>query len=136
MPPQAVCPGCHSRAVRLSRSRTLWEGLLAWAGVYSFRCRKCRRRFRAPVWHIRDLVYAHCPRCYRQALSTWSEQNYNVPFATAIKLRLGATAYRCEVCRCNFASYRPRRERFMWRRRERTQDAGDSKSGRRPTGSI
>ncbi len=50
-------------------------------------------------------------------LSTWSEQFYLAPLGTRLYLRLGATPYRCEFCRCNFASFRPCKERFSWRRR-------------------
>jgi len=50
-------------------------------------------------------------------LSTWSEQFYLAPLGTRLYLRMGATPYRCEFCRCNFASFRPCKERFSWRRR-------------------
>jgi hypothetical protein len=36
-----------------------------------------------------------------------------------VKLRLGATPYRCTACRCNFASFKKCKERFMWRHQER-----------------
>ena len=32
-------------------------------------------------------------------------------------LRMGATPYRCEFCRCNFASFRRCKEKFSWRKR-------------------
>ena len=48
-------------------------------------------------------------------LSTWSEQFYIPPLGTRLYLRLGATPYRCDFCRCNFASFRPCKERFSWR---------------------
>jgi predicted HD phosphohydrolase len=34
-----------------------------------------------------------------------------------IKLHLGAKRYRCNACRCNFASFKPCRDKTMWRRR-------------------
>jgi hypothetical protein len=53
-------------------------------------------------------------------LSRWNLEHYIVPFWTRFKLNLGAQPFRCETCRCNFASFRPRRERFSWRKhRER-----------------
>lgn len=50
-------------------------------------------------------------------LSTWSEQFYIPPLGTRLYLRLGATPYRCDFCRCNFASFRRCKERFSWRKR-------------------
>src|SRR5260370_27838422 len=54
-------------------------------------------------------------------LSTWSEQYYHPPTSTVMKLRLGATPYRCEFCRCNFASFRACKEKFSWRQRATAQ---------------
>ena len=64
--------------------------------------------------------YAKCPRCYRTELSSWIVDNYEVPVSMSLKLALGASPYRCEHCRCNFASFKPCHERFSWRKlRER-----------------
>lgn len=38
-------------------------------------------------------------------------------------LRLGATPYRCAPCRCNFASFRPCKERYSWRKKKAEQEA-------------
>jgi hypothetical protein len=38
-------------------------------------------------------------------------------------LRLGATPYRCAACRCNFASFKECKERFMWRHETRVSPA-------------
>jgi len=71
------------------------------------------------MWHAGDWRYARCPKCYRQQLSTWSEQYYNAPASAIVQLRLGATPYRCAVCRFNFVSFKKCKERFTWRHRER-----------------
>jgi hypothetical protein len=57
-------------------------------------------------------------------LSTWLRQYYDPPASVRFKLRLGATPYRCEYCRCNFASFRPCKERFSWRKRREAQVVG------------
>jgi hypothetical protein len=49
-------------------------------------------------------------------LATWSEEDYFATGRQIVMLRLGAKPYRCEYCRCNFVSFRPRRERFSFRR--------------------
>ena len=33
-----------------------------------------------------------------------------------LMLRLGATPYRCAACRCNFASFRPCKEKYSWQK--------------------
>ena len=60
--------------------------------------------------------FARCPRCYRQELTTWSEQYYRPGRWTTLLLRLCATPYRCSACRCNFASFKPCKEKYSWRR--------------------
>ena len=40
-------------------------------------------------------------------LCTWSERFYTAPLLLRVRLRLGAQPYRCENCRCKFASFRP-----------------------------
>lgn len=129
---ETVCPACGTRDVRLARSRGLSERLLELVGIYALRCKQCQNRYRARVWKFSQIVYARCPKCYRNQLSTWSEQYYNPTFGTRFKLRIGATPYRCEFCRCNFASFRACKERFSWRKYRRQQaqaaasQAGDS----------
>lgn len=115
MSKHGVCPSCGSRHVRVSEPRNFRERLFEWAGIYQLRCKECRARYQGSVWHPKNVIYARCPRCYRMELSTWSEQYYNPPAFTVLALRLGATPYRCEFCRCNFASWRACKERFLWR---------------------
>jgi len=119
---QLSCPRCGTRDIRVSQRRSLGEYFKAIAGIYPLRCRRCRARWETSVWAGGAWKYARCPRCYRQDLSTWSEQYYRPPFWTRIRLRLGATPYRCAPCRCNFASFRPCRERMSWRK-QAEQDA-------------
>ena len=111
------CPDCGANTARLSRFRGLSERLRGLFGAYPVRCQKCGRRFETAIWLARSIHYARCPKCYRMELSTWSEQYYNSPGWIILQLRLGATPYRCEFCRCNFASFRPFKERFSWRNR-------------------
>ena len=123
-----ACPQCGSKQLRISRLRGFGQRLWSIAGILPFRCRQCDNRFTAPIWSLAGIRYASCPKCYRMELSTWSEQYYHPPWLTVVKLRMGATPYRCEYCRCNFASFRACKERFSWRRRrEQAQSAGDAK---------
>jgi hypothetical protein len=39
-------------------------------------------------------------------LGTWSELFYSAPLLLRVRLRLGARPYRCDNCRCKFASFR------------------------------
>ena len=114
---QLACPQCGKREARVSRSRGFAEYFKSLIGVYQLRCRRCRARWETSVWAEGAWRYARCPRCYRQQLTTWSEQYYRPPAWTTLLLRMGATPYRCTPCRCNFASFRPCKERYSWRRR-------------------
>ena len=124
---QLACPKCGTRDVRLSHRRTFLELLKSLVGVYPLRCRRCRKRWSTSVWAAGAWKYARCPRCYRQELSTWSEQYYHPPRWTIMLLRMGATPYRCVACRCNFASFKPCRERYSWR--EKQQDPAVNSEG-------
>jgi hypothetical protein len=89
-------------------------------GVYQMRCRRCRARWETSVWAEGAWKYARCPKCYRQELTTWSEQYYRPPFWTTFKLRIGGTPYRCAACRCNFSSFKRCKEKFSWRHETKT----------------
>ena len=121
------CPQCGSKHLRFSKIRGVAGKLRSIVGIVPFRCRKCEHRFDAAIWSLSALRYARCPKCLRMELSTWSEQYYHPPASTVIKLRFGATPYRCEFCRCNFASFRACKERFSWRRR-RQQAQGQAQA--------
>src|SRR5579872_6143580 len=113
----AGCPQCGARNLRLSYPRTLGERMRSFLGIYQWRCRQCNHRFETGVFKLEDWRYARCPKCYRTELSTWSQQFYHAPAVTRAMLRLGATPYRCEFCRCNFSSFLACKERFSWRKR-------------------
>jgi hypothetical protein len=81
------------------------------------------------VWAEGAWKYARCPRCYRQELTTWSEQYYHPPSWITFLLRIGATPYRCAACRCNFASFRRCKERFTWRHKTRVATATPQADG-------
>ncbi len=116
---QLSCPKCGTREVRVSHRQTIFEVLRSLVGIYPLRCRRCRYRWETSVWSSGAWKYARCPRCYRQELTTWSEQYYHPPRWTLFLLRVGATPYRCAACRCNFASFRRCKERFSWRHKTR-----------------
>jgi hypothetical protein len=129
MSKDSACPECGTRDVRLAHTRGVAERLLELVGVYTLRCKRCQVRFRSRIWRLSEVKFARCPRCYRTELSTWSEQYYNPPFGVVFKLRLGATPYRCEFCRCNFASFRACQERFSWRKYRRSPDSSHVEPG-------
>ena len=116
---QLTCPKCGSREAKISHSRTIGEHFKSLIGITPLRCTRCRNRWVTSVWHDSAWKYARCPRCYRQDLTTWSEQYYRPPTWINILLSLGATRYRCAACRCNFAEFKPCKERFKWRHETR-----------------
>jgi hypothetical protein len=115
---QLSCPKCGTREVRISHRQTLAERLRVILGIYPLRCRRCHARWQTSVWASGAWKFARCPRCYRQELTTWSEQYYHPRLWTTLMLRSGGTPYRCAACRCNFVSFRPCKERFSWRQEE------------------
>jgi hypothetical protein len=118
---QIACPNCGIRDVRVSRPQGLGQYLKSLVGVSNLRCRRCRHRWRTSVWANGSWKYARCPRCYRQELSKWKAQYYNAPRWTRFLLRLGASPRRCEACRCNFATFKPRKENFSRRHQARDE---------------
>jgi hypothetical protein len=114
---EIACPECGTRDIRTSQPRTLGERIKGLVGCYQLRCKRCETRFQGALWRPGLIWYARCPRCYRTELSTWSEQYYNPPSWVVFQLRMGATPYRCEYCRCNFASFRACKERYLWRKK-------------------
>jgi hypothetical protein len=112
---QLACPKCATRDVRVSATRSVFETLKSLVGIYQLRCRRCKERWQTSTWSDGAWKYAKCPRCYRQELTHWNEHYYHPPSSVFMMLRVGATPFRCPACRCNFASFRARRERFEWR---------------------
>jgi C4-type Zn-finger protein len=130
---QLACPQCGTREIRVSKSRTLSEYFKGVVGIYQLRCRRCPARWQTSAWSGGDWRYARCPRCYRQELTTWSEQYYHPPRWTTVLLRAGATPYRCAACRCNFASFRACKEKYSWRQRPQAEEvASDTEPVQRP----
>lgn len=119
---QLNCPKCGSRDTRVPTRRTFGQLIKTLFGVYPLRCRLCQTRWETSMWADGAWKYAHCPRCYRQDLTTWSTQYYSPPSSVAFKLSLGAKQLRCAACRYNFASFRPWREKFEWRHQVRDID--------------
>jgi len=113
---QLSCPKCGTRDVRVSHRQTFGQLLRSIIGIYPMRCRRCSTRWETSVWASGAWKYARCPQCYRQELTTWSEQYYRPRLWTLILLRCHATPYRCAACRRNFASFRPCKERYSWRK--------------------
>lgn len=128
---QLECPKCGTRDARVSTRLGPIDYLKTVFGVYQMRCRRCSARWQTSVLSSGDWKYARCPRCYRQQLTTWSEQYYRAPFTTVAKLRLGAAPYRCAACRCNFASFKPCKEKFSWRHQTRVEAGGESSENAR-----
>ena len=80
------------------------------------RCLDCKTRFVARTFVLSDLRYASCPKCHRMDLNGWTGKTYEPPFFMGLKVGLGAKKWRCEYCRLNFASFRPRKEVFTFKR--------------------
>ena len=125
-----TCPFCSGHSLRESKIRGAAEWLRSLAGILPFRCRQCGTRFSTSLWDLRSWRYARCPKCLGTELSRWSEQYYNAPLGVRLLVGMGATRYRCEFCRHNFASFRACKERFSWKKRRAPAKA--SNSGREP----
>ena len=106
------CPECGSTAVRTAQARGLLEHLLTWFGRFPFRCHDCSARFIDMPISFWDTFYAKCPRCLRMDLTIWDPKYYRTGTRQDLLLWLGGNRWRCEPCRCNFVSVRPRRERY------------------------
>jgi DNA-directed RNA polymerase subunit RPC12/RpoP len=117
-----VCPQCGGRNIRYSSLRGASEKLGSLAGVRPLRCRDCRKRFTGRVWSLSALRYAHCPKCLRTDLTSWSASHYSVPFGRSVLLFFGARPYRCDYCRHNFVSFRHRKHSLASRRHETPGD--------------
>lgn len=108
MQSQHTCPKCGSGRVRMSKTRGFAEWLRAMFGVHMMRCRSCGIRFRKRTWELSLIWYARCPKCAGLELRNWSEKYYYPPWYKQILCLVGARQQRCEACRHNFVSFRPR----------------------------
>jgi hypothetical protein len=61
-------------------------------------------------------------------LNGWTGKTYTPPFFMGLKVYFGAKKWRCEYCRLNFASFRPRKEVFTFSRWKNLQDQQAEKS--------
>src|ERR1700694_1612010 len=80
---QLACTQCGTRDIRVSHHHGFLEQLRGLIGKYQLRCRRCSARWETSVWEDGAWKYARCPRCYRQELTTWSEQYYHRPAGRA-----------------------------------------------------
>jgi hypothetical protein len=106
---QQNCPKCGARNIGWSAPRGSVERIVSFFGFFKMRCKVCATRFATSVWERQTWRYSRCPKCLRFDLRTWNIQNYRPPTSTTVLLRLGARPHRCDVCRCNFASFRSRK---------------------------
>lgn len=93
--------------------RTLGDYLRLLHGGFPARCGECSARYIVPGPGFSSLFYAHCPRCLRQDLTTWDLRHYHAAFSMRIRMWFGARRWRCEACRCNFVSFRGRKEKYV-----------------------
>jgi len=107
-----TCPHCDSPRIRVSRKkrRGITAVLLC---LHTFRCDSCQRQFRGRTIQWRYVWYAKCPRCAGLELTNWEEKYYYPPWYKRALTHVGAREQRCDSCRYNFISFRPR-----WRAKE------------------
>ena len=107
------CPLCQSPRVRPARTKGFREILLKLLGYDCARCLQCGHRFMAtPIGSLGNVTYAKCPRCLRLDLAVWDPKYYRASFWTELKVWFGGHRWRCEPCRTNFVSFRPRKEKY------------------------
>ncbi len=76
---QLTCPHCGLRDIRVSQRRNVLEFLKGIVGIYPIRCRRCKHAMGNQHLGRRRMEIRPLPRCYRQDLTTWSEQYYHPP---------------------------------------------------------
>jgi len=105
------CPSCGSFNVRVSHHRNARELLQSFFGFQKMRCRECGKRFPDHAFHWPQILYARCPKCQEMELRDWQEKYYYPPRYKRLLTYVGARQQRCEKCRYNFISFRPRWKR-------------------------
>lgn len=118
------CPSCGSSEIESLETRGFREIALALLGSYAFRCNHCSRDFLSRPIGLGSLFHAKCPRCYRMDLTIWQPKRYRAHGWDRIKLNLGAHAWRCEPCRCNFVSFRSRKEKYIHPGQPENEESG------------
>ena len=101
------CPHCHSPSIRRSRRQDSGELAKMARGLYPFRCLDCGERFWSSIWQLSWWKYAKCPKCLSLMLISWTRKSHHLSIWTKLLLTFGATRYRCDACRYNFASFKP-----------------------------
>ena len=107
------CPECGSDDVRSVRTHGLHELFLSLLGLYQFRCSTCYKQFTARPLGVAAAAFAKCPKCCRMDLTVWDPKYYRAGVWIEVKAWLGGNRWRCEPCRCNFVSWRPRKEKYV-----------------------
>ena len=122
-----ICPGCGSYDCTRSRRRKL-EHLLSMFGILPWRCIACQKRFHARHVPLRYLAYAHCRLCGNLELMIPRREKLARDWTARLAMWLGARPVRCDSCRNDFTTWRPRwtaKSRGMEEAMERaTTDAG------------
>lgn len=111
------CESCGSSKFRVSKVRGIGEMFGYLFGYQPARCVACDERTTIRVWRLDHLIFAKCPRCHKMDLTKWSTTRYRPDSTTNLKLAFGAKPVRCEYCRCNFASWKPVKEKFSYTKR-------------------
>lgn len=99
--------------MRTLRIRGIRDIALVLTGAYCFRCSNCSTKFVHRPLGARNAAWAKCPRCLRMDLSMWDLRLYRPSTWMRLKLWFGAHPWRCDRCRHNFVSFRPRKERYV-----------------------
>jgi hypothetical protein len=107
-------------------TRGLREIALALLGTYAFYCNHCGHQFDSRPIGLGSLFHAKCPRCYRMDLTIWEPRRYRSSTWDRFKLSLGANSWRCDPCRCNFVSFRPRKEKYVRPGQDKNDESGAS----------
>lgn len=126
--PTILCPNCGGQHYRVAKPQNFNEIVAEFLGTFCFRCAKCGHHFQHSVFGRETVFYAKCPRCFRMDLTTWSESHYRPTWWTKLQIALGAKRLRCEGCRCNFVSFRGRREKYVRREAQPTDPLVSSQS--------
>jgi|SRR5450432_70353 hypothetical protein len=104
-----ICPICKKTEVRRSHRQTVADHLLAFLGVYPWRCQSCQSRFHSRLMPLGHFFRAHCPYCGNLELRRISPDFVGAPFAVVWRA-LNIPAFRCDPCRHKYFSILPMRE--------------------------
>ena len=102
-----ICPSCGDESCLRSHRRGIGDWLVTVAALRPWRCMKCRRRFYGRAVALTFLRNAHCPQCGNMELQHIGKRWVKEGRLRWIFRALNAPAYRCDVCRYRFFSFRP-----------------------------